>query len=108
MELSRACIELIIGFFPMMTATHKRLSLRSSSIFVNSVVFYAFEGKDQKFCIMSLEIFKSLFHKSYNAIDACKRQNLDESMLEPFRVRLKTAKFVPKCVVNSQVMTVHS
>lgn len=52
---------------------------------------------------MSLAIFKTLFHKSYDANEACRRQNLDPQALEDLRVRLKTAKFVPKCVINSQV-----
>lgn len=52
---------------------------------------------------MSLEIFKTLFHRSYDLVEACNRQNLDEDMLEPLRERLKTTKFVPKCLISSQV-----
>lgn len=52
---------------------------------------------------MSVEIFKKLFNKSYDAVEACKRQNLNEDMIEKLRVRLQSTQFVPKVIINSQV-----
>lgn len=49
------------------------------------------------------ESFRKTFSKTFDSVEACNRQNLNETMIEEMRVKLKKKKFVPKVIINSQV-----
>lgn len=49
------------------------------------------------------EAFKKLHSKTYDVVEACKRQNLDETKLVEMRHLAKGKEHVPKILIDSQV-----